>query len=93
MSGANPADNHGSCTFLLLHLCLNVSFSFCLRFGKQLSRFGTKEKIKKDIILMQFRSFESGPDLSLPPCILTLSNILSLKNDVYVPSKSNKEKK
>jgi hypothetical protein len=38
-----------------------------------------ERKNKKDIFLMQFRSFESGPDLSLPPCTLVMSSVLKVK--------------
>jgi hypothetical protein len=49
MSGAKSADYHGSCSFLSIYLCWNVSFCFYLCFGMQLRRFGAKEFFKKVI--------------------------------------------
>ncbi len=49
MSGAKPADYHGSCSFLSIYLFWNVSFSFYSCFVTQLIRFGEKEIFKKEI--------------------------------------------
>jgi hypothetical protein len=49
MSGAKSADYHGSCSFLSIYLCWNVSFCFCLCFGSQLRWFWAKEFFKKVI--------------------------------------------
>ena len=49
MSGAKSAYYHGSCSFLSIYLCWNVSFCFYLCFGTQLRRFGAKEIIEKVI--------------------------------------------
>jgi hypothetical protein len=49
MSGAKSADYHGSCSFLSIYLCWNVSFCFYLCFGTQLRRLGAKEFFKKVI--------------------------------------------
>ncbi len=49
MSGAKPADYHGSCSFLSIYLFWNVSFCLYLCFGTQLIRFGAKEIFKKEI--------------------------------------------
>ncbi len=49
MSGAKSADYHGSCSFLLVYLCLNVSFCFYLCFGTQLRWLWAKEFSKKVI--------------------------------------------
>ncbi len=46
-SGAKSTDYHGSCSFLLIHLCWNVSFCSYLCFSRQLRWFGAKELIKK----------------------------------------------
>jgi len=48
-SVAKPGDSPCSCSFLLIHLCRNVSVSFCLWLGKHLVRYGTKESIKNII--------------------------------------------
>ncbi len=56
MSGAKSADYHGSCSFLSIYLCWNVSFCFYLYFGTQLRRFGAKEFFKK-VIFNVTRSF------------------------------------
>ncbi len=69
-SGAKPADHHGSCRSLLIHLCWNMSFCFYLCFSRQLRWFWAKEFIIKFFFLMQQLSFESVPEISMPPCIL-----------------------
>ncbi len=47
MSGAKSADYHGSCSFLSICLCWNLSFCSYLCFGTQLRRFGQKNFSKK----------------------------------------------
>jgi hypothetical protein len=67
MSGAKPADYHGSCSFLSIYLFWNVSFCFYLCFGTHLIRFGAKEIFKKEIFscvceaLKVFRIYRCHP--------------------------------
>ncbi len=69
MSGAKSADYHGSCSFLSIYLFWNVYFFLYAGIGTQLRRFGAKELFKKVFFLMWQWSFESVPEISLPPCI------------------------
>ncbi len=56
-SGVKSKYYPGSCSSLLISLCRNVSFCFCLWFSKY-------------VFLKQRWSFESVPKISLPPCII-----------------------
>jgi hypothetical protein len=71
-SGAKPGDSPCSYTFLLIHLCRNVTVCCYLCFCRQLSRF-CEEKITKKIIfycddeaLKVFRKYRCHPVYSLP---------------------------
>jgi hypothetical protein len=66
-SGAKPGDSPCSYTFLLIHLCRNVTVCFYLCFCRQLSRF-CEEKLTKKIIfycdyeaLKVFRKYRCHP--------------------------------
>jgi hypothetical protein len=66
-SGAKPGDSPCSYTFLLIHLCRNVTVCFNLCFCRQLSRF-CEEKLTKKIIfycdykaLKVFRKYRCHP--------------------------------
>ncbi len=49
--------------------CRSAAVCFYLCFGRQLRRFCGWKIIKKDNFLMRWWSFESVPEISLPPCI------------------------
>ncbi len=68
MCGANSADFHRSWSFLLTYLSWNVSLCFYLCFGRQLRWFWGKRMLNKYFLMWQW-SFESVPEISLPPCI------------------------
>ncbi len=69
MSGAKSPDYHGPWSFLSIHLCWNVTFCFYLCFSRQLRWFWGKRILNKYFLMWQW-SFESVPEISLPPCII-----------------------
>ncbi len=62
--GAKSADYHGSCCFLLIHLCRNVSFCFYLCFDRQLRRFGAKEIFKKIIFNVTVKLWKCSENIA-----------------------------
>ncbi len=68
--GAKPGDYDSSRNFLLIYLCWNVSVCFCFCFYRELRQFSANN-LETSFFLMRRWSFESVPEISLPPCIGT----------------------
>jgi hypothetical protein len=77
VSGAKPGDCPCSYTFLLIHLCRNVTVRFYLSFGRQLRWFCEKKFTKKiifycnDEALKVFRKYRCHPvcKVTNPYCV------------------------